>query len=340
MTLTDRRAQILRLIVSEYIAGAMPVGSQALASHSSLGLSSATIRNEMAALEEEGYITHPHTSAGRIPSDKGYRYYVEALMEEEELSENQKRTLRHQFHQVAQELETWTQLAATVLARLVHNVALVVPPRTARATLLWLDLVRIHDSLALLVLVLRGTRLKQEMLPLQRPYSQEELNTVALHLNRRLVGLTAPRLRRLVAELSPLEDKVQQVVVAALEAEEAAPYDIPYLDGLYQLLAQPEFRQRERVLDVLDVLDEHNLSKVIPLMVISAWGDVRVVIGQENTGDVLHSYSVVASRYGVPAGPQGVLGVLGPTRMPYSRTVPVVRYMASLLSELMARYYL
>ncbi|MFQ5879562.1 MAG: HrcA family transcriptional regulator, partial [Dehalococcoidia bacterium] len=155
MPLTERKAQILRLIVSEYIGGATPVGSEAVARHSSLGLSPATVRNEMAALEAEGYITHPHTSAGRIPSDTGYRYYVEALMEEEELSAEQKRTMRHQFHQAARELQAWMQLSATVVARLVDNVALVAPPRAARTSLRWLDLVHIHDFLALLVMVLR-----------------------------------------------------------------------------------------------------------------------------------------------------------------------------------------
>lgn len=338
MALSERREHILRLIVSEYIKEAIPVGSEALARRAALPLSAATIRNEMAVLEQEGYITHPHTSAGRIPSDKGYRYYVEALMEEEKLPESQQRTIRHQFHQAEWELEGWLQLAASVLAGLAHNVALVAPPRTARTVAQWLHLVYIHDPLALLVMVLGGARIRQSLFPLDRPHTQDDLDIAAQRLNRLLVGRTAYQLRGLAVELSPLEEQVRQRVVESLEAEDAARNDATYLDGLRQLLAQPEFRRPESVLDALEVLDEHRLARAIPLLAIASGGGVCIVIGGEQPRDALRSYSLVASRYGLAGGPEGAVAVLGPTRMPYDRTVPVVRYVASLLSELIAHY--
>ena len=133
MALSERRGRILTFIVDDFIGTATPVGSQSLVERHALGLSSATVRNEMAALEEEGLITHPHTSAGRIPSHRGYRYYVSSLMPERNLSSQEQFTILHQFHQASGQLEEWVQLAASVLANSLHNVALVTQPRVRRA---------------------------------------------------------------------------------------------------------------------------------------------------------------------------------------------------------------
>jgi heat-inducible transcriptional repressor len=338
MALTERRAQILRLVVSEYIKRATPVGSETISQLLPMALSPATIRNEMAALEEEGYITHPHTSAARIPSDEGYRYYVEALMEEEDVPEADKQVLRLQLER-ADALDAWPHLTAAVIANGLRNLAMVTPPRLAQTSLRWLNLVPVHDLLALMVIVLREARTKERMLPLPRPYTPDELTVITERLNNLFGGLTALGLRRLRMELSPVEEQARQAVAATLEEENTATGDTPHLDGLLHLLNQPELRQPERMLALLDILDEHNLSKVIPLMTIARGDRVRIVIGHENPDNVLNSYSVIVSRYGVPDGPAGVIGVLGPTRMHYDRAVPMVRYMASLLSELTASYY-
>ena len=154
MSLSERRSRILALIVDDFVGSALPVGSQALVERHKLALSSATVRNEMAALEDEGMITHPHTSAGRIPSNRGYRYYVSSLMPERNLSQQEQFTILHQFHQASRDLEEWVGLAASVLAHQLHNVALVTQPRLIEVRLKQLQLVELLDNRALLVVVM------------------------------------------------------------------------------------------------------------------------------------------------------------------------------------------
>src|SRR3990172_1175919 len=155
MRLTERRAPLLSLIIREYVDSATPVGSDTMVRRYELPFSSATIRNEMARLEDDGYITHPHTSAGRVPSDKGYRYYVEALMAEEALPWQEQETMRHQFHQSRGVLEEWLRLAAAVLAQAVHNIAVVTTPRAPASRLRHIELVGLQEFMVLFVLVLQ-----------------------------------------------------------------------------------------------------------------------------------------------------------------------------------------
>ena len=188
MTLTERRAKLLSLIIGEYVDSAMPVGSDALVRRFELPFSSATIRNEMARLEEEGYISHPHTSAGRVPSDKGYRYYVEALMEERDLSAQIKQTIRHQFHQAGRDEDEWVHLAAAVLARAVENAAVVTMPNMAESRLKRMELVSIQDTSALLVVVMQQARVKQQVLIFPEPMEQDDADVDQQPPERRLPG--------------------------------------------------------------------------------------------------------------------------------------------------------
>src|SRR5579883_2528097 len=201
--LTERRAQVLRLIVSDYIESATPVGSEQIVKRHRLELSSATIRNEMARLEEDGYISHPHTSAGRVPSDRGYRYYVEALMEEPTVSTEEQRKILHQFHQSAVEMSEWLQLAASVLAQSIQNLAVVSAPRSSLARLKHLELVSLHEHTALLVVVLQEVKVRQQVLTLADAVTQEDLSRVSRRLNSLLGGLSAIEIRAVEAEFSP-----------------------------------------------------------------------------------------------------------------------------------------
>ena len=157
MSLSDRRARILAFIVDDYVESAQPIGSQALVERHGLGLSSATVRNEMAALEDDGFITHPHTSAGRVPSNRGYRYYVSSLMPERALTRQEQIAILHQFHQSARDMEEWVGLSASVLANALHNVALVTQPRVLGVRFKQLQLVELSETRALLVVVTSDT---------------------------------------------------------------------------------------------------------------------------------------------------------------------------------------
>ncbi len=180
--LSDRSEAILKSIVGQYIVKAAPVPSQSIINDFELAVSSATIRNEMMHLEQEGYITRPHSSAGSIPLDKGYRYYVETLSDIE-LPLTERLLVSHLFHQVERELEDWLSLAATLTAQLVQNVAVVTLPKPAHCRFRHLELVALKDSLALMVLVLHGALLRQQLITFDQAISQEELTAIANKLN-------------------------------------------------------------------------------------------------------------------------------------------------------------
>jgi len=336
--LTERRARILQLVIREYVDSAVPVGSETLVRKHGLRVSPATIRHEMVSLEDEGYLMHPHTSAGRIPSDKGYRYYVETLMQEEELPNEIQRTIRHQFYQVSGSLEEWAKLAAAVIARWAGNLALVTAPHASRARIRWLELVEMRPGVVLLVVVLRDGRVHQQTVAVTGALSQDELTVIAQRLSGLLSGLSAAQAQREPTELAPFEEDVRQAVGRVLEAEDASSYAPAYLEGLRAMLSQPEFARTETMLGFLELLDEQSLPRLIPFH-WAGRGDVAVIIGEENPQDAMRQCSLVVAQYGQPAGVAGALGVLGPTRLSYDRATSIVRYMRALLGELVAVYY-
>ncbi len=336
--LTERRARLLSLIISEYVDTATPVGSDAMVRKHELPFSSATIRNEMARLEEEGYISHPHTSAGRVPSDQGYRYYVEALMQERDLPWETKQTIRHQFHQAGREEDEWIHLSAAVLARAVENAAVVTLPRTPESRLRRLELVGIQDTAALLVLVLQQARIKQQVLIFPEAVEQDRLTSIANHLNDAFGGRSAGEIARSEAQLTQLEWHVANAVREIMAASDSGGYDEAYLEGVRNVLQKPEFGTSDKMLNLLEVLEQRNLTKLIPFREISADG-VTVMIGAENEEDVMRDYSIVVSPYGTPGGITGAMAVVGPTRMHYSETISTVRFIAGLMSEMLETHY-
>jgi len=336
--LTDRRQKLLRFIIDEYVTTAQPVGSSALVEKYGLPVSPATIRNEMAALEDEGYIAQPHTSAGRVPTDLGYRYYVEALMREDRVPDDLKQMIRHQFHQAARELEEWARLSAAILAGRLQNAAIVTTPRSAEPRLRWLELVSVHDYLALLVVVLEEARVLQHTLALDRPFSQEELTGIARKLNDLLAGKSAAQIREQRLLAAAVENSIAGATAGLIESTEEGVGDPGFLEGLRELLRQPEFTQGERILGLMELLEERNLPRAIPPSAGTAT-DVSIIIGKEHPIDAMQLCSVITTRYTGPTGLRGSLSVVGPTRMDYPRTVSMVRYMSALMEELLGVYF-
>src|SRR3989442_787108 len=234
--LTERRQKLLQFIIDEYVSTAQPVGSNALVEKYRLPISSATIRNEMAQLEEEGYIAQPHTSAGRVPTDRGYRHYVEALMREDRLPEELQQTIRHQFHQAARELEEWARLAAAILAGNLQNAAVVTTPHSPEPRLRWIELVGVHDYLALLVVVLQEARVLQQTLALDRKFSQEELTGIARRLNDLLAGKSAAELREQRLLAVAVENSIAGATAGAIESTQEGIPDPGVLHGVRDLL--------------------------------------------------------------------------------------------------------
>lgn len=341
--LTERQSRILELIIGAYVETAVPVASQSIGRRYRLGVSPATIRHEMADLEAQGYLSQPHTSAGRIPTDKGYRFYVEWLMREEELPWEAQQTIRHQFHQVESGHQAWVHLASSILARAVENAAVVTVPRTAACHIKHLELVSLQDYAALLVLVLDQGRLKQQILRLEEPHTQDELGAVAARLNHLFGGSAAREVTAKDAELTPMERQVMDTVEEIMRSVDEGGSDEAYLEGLRHILSQPEFASSDRVLGLLELLDERNLTRAIPFRALAQEG-ITVIIGADNprlaqAGEAMRECSVVIGAYGAPGVASGTLAVLGPMRMRYPRTISTVRYLANVMSELLSEYY-
>ena len=335
--LTSRQQLILGLVVREYIATAQPVGSRAIEGLG-LGVSSATIRSEMGLLEELGYLTHPHTSAGRMPTERGYRYFVERLMRESQLPVDEQRMIRHQFHQVGVDLEQWMRLAASVLARASESAAVVTSPRTELCRLKHVELIALHESMALLIVVLEGGIVRQQMLALDEPTNQETLSQTANRLNDQCSGRSAMRAAACRPLLGAAEQRILGVVVEIMKCVDDQKNMHVYRDGLVNILHQPEFSEGDSARQIVQVLEDRTSLEQLLTEMLEV-GGVQVIIGGEGRWHDLRECSLVVAPYGVIGGATGALGVMGPMRMPYSRAISTVRYVATLMSDLFAELY-
>lgn len=340
--ITRRSGRILNYIVSQYIAQAVPVPSQFIADNAELGISPATIRNEMAQLEKEGYLVRPHTSAGCIPSDKGYRYYVES-MENITLPREEQYLIAHTFHQVEKEVEAWVSLTASLLAKLTRNVAVVSLPKSTDCKLKHMEIMAVQDTRALVVVVLDGAVVRQKLITFDAPASQADLSAASIKLNSVYAGLTGRQIAKSKIELSPLEKKAAEFLVEIMRAEDSKEYQEPYLEGWHFMLSQPEFARSDKMRDLMELVEQRGLLKVIEPAksdkpAVPAHG-VHVIIGKENRFEAIQNCSVVFCRYGLPEEVSGTMAVVGPTRMPYFHTIPTVYYLSTVLSQLLGGLY-
>ncbi len=331
--LNERRAGILNLVVDEYIDTAVPVSSRALVDRHHLEFSTATIRNELARLEEEGYITHPYTSAGRVPSNVGYRFYVERLMAEEPVSLAEQRMIEHQFHQAAPGYDDWLRLAASILSAAVGNVAVVTRPRRPLPTLRHAQLVHLRPGTALLVAVLDDGSVRQRIVGVPETESQDRLNTRAERLNGRCAEAAAAALYAAAPDVQDEYDRTLTLDIAELLDEHDADTEL-YIAGVRPALEQPEFDSTERILDAVQHLEAYHLRGALRATDTPEAG-ARILIGDENPDEWLQEWTVVVSAFDGPEGATGTVAVLGPTRMRYGRTIPRVRYFSSLISDLL-----
>jgi heat-inducible transcriptional repressor len=335
--LSPRAETILNLIVSKYIDRAAPVPSQSIAQEPMLGVSPATIRNEMARLEQEGYIVRAHHSAGGVPSDKGYRYHVESL-KDVSLSESEQRLFSHLFHQVERDMEKWLSLAATLLAQQTQNMAVVTSPRPPGCRFKHMELLSLQDSLALIVLVLQGAKVKEQLITFAETVPQSSLAVISNKLNAAFSGLSREQIAEKEIELSPAEEQIKEVLSSMMQSEDEQEYEEPLFDGLHFILSQPEFSRSDRMRGLMELVERRRLIKTILPRELESQ-KVTVMIGRENEDETFHDYSIVISKYGISNEAAGTVGVLGPTRMPYAHTIPAVNYLSRILSELMSGLY-
>ena len=336
--LSERSANILKIIVDEYIWNATPIGSEAIVQKYGLGLSPATIRNEVARLEKEGYVLRRHTSGGGVPSDKGYRYYVEYLVQRSDIPLEEQLTISHLFHQVEYELDQWTRLTAALLAHMVHNVAIVTFPKAISSRFSRVELVSLQESLVLLILLLQETRLSHQLIVLDKPITQDELSVASRELNDLLYGLSLSQILAYKGNLTPIAEGVKKTVTEIMAAEDKRRYEEPYIEGFRNLVAQPEFSGSKEIIGIVDILENKDALRAL-LPAAAPGGGVQVIIGEENREDLMKGCSMVLTLYGIPGEVQGALGVIGPTRMHYGRAISTVRYLGSIMSGLVGELH-
>jgi len=331
--LADRQRELLRAVIREYIATAEPVASAALVRRYGLGVSSATVRNELAALEEMGLLTHPHTSAGRIPTDLGYRYFIESLMPRPSLLPAEQLTVSHQFQQAMSNTAEWLRLAASTLARLTAEAAIVTPPATTRSLLKHVEAVPISERRVLLVAVLDGGAVHQQLVELTEPVTTEHLRRLSARLTETLGLADATAARAALATEVGVNRHLVGALARLLEQEGSTRVRDVYYDGIQNIMAQPEFTETDSVRDMVSFLeDSTRLAAILPPTL--GTGDVHVAIGSEHRLEHLRGFSLVFGRYGGGGDVVGYVGVLGPTRMDYARSIGAVRYVGSLMSDL------
>lgn len=341
----DARAQaILRAVIDEYVSTATPVGSRALVERYGLTVSSATVRNIFAELEAAGFLAQPHTSAGRVPTDAGYRYYVESIMEAAPLPPVEQLMIRHQFGQVEYASEHWFRLAATTLASVTREAGLATPAKPRAARVRRIDLVAIQDRLLSIILVLREGTLKQSLLAVPEPVDGETLGEVAQRLNVQLEGATAAEIEaRLGRFAGPdavdvLARRVAERIVATMREFDATKIEELFSDGLLNVMEAPEFAESEKLRRVFAALENRVYLGDLLNRVAHA-GRIQVFIGRENTPPEMRECSLVLAPYGRPGRAVGIVGVLGPTRMSYPHAIGTVRFVSGLMNELVDHLY-
>ncbi len=336
--LSERQKLILSLIVHEYTRTAQPVGSKTMKAQFNLNMSSATIRNEMAALTEMGYLRQPYTSAGRVPTEEGYRFFVSNLTQQATLPATTMRMISHQFYQSRQDLDQWLRLAASVLAKQSQAASLVTAPHSEKTQLKHLELIATRGNQILMVLVLMGGEIRQQFLTLDEHIDQERLSALATHISNACRNCSAEQLAQKLEGL----DEAGQLILGLvrdemLQSEQLLTGEV-YLDGLTNVLAEPEFSEPEGARSALKIFEERTLLNDLlgRTILTNSAGGIQVVIGGEGTWDDLRECSVILARYGLLGNMTGTVGVLGPMRMPYSHTISTVRFIADLLSDKVA----
>ena len=338
--LTERQERILKIIVADYTRTAMPIASDAVARSQELNVSSATVRNDVAILKEQGYLANPHTSAGTVPLDKAYRFFVESIepVTDTAIPQGARDRAQSQLQNILQNLDEWANVSAAVLSGLVGNMAIATFPKAQETRVRHVDLVHIQDLLIMFIVVLEQAQLHRQFIRLSHPVAAGELEESTARLRSYLTGHDEREIESQHMHLTPLEEELVQATRTVLQEEERAAYRDHYVDGIRNLLSQPEFAENERARAIVEGVEDGSLAQTI-FSETPEGGIVRVIIGHENPDDVLSPLSVVVCQYGMPKLAVGALGVVGPTRMEYTRTIAGIRFVSTAMNDLLEDVY-
>lgn len=339
--LTERQRLILNAIIDNYIHSAEPVGSRTISKREDIGFSSATIRNEMADLEELGYLEQPHTSAGRVPSTKGYRFYVDNLIQPKKLTEHELANIKQVFAERISHLEQVIEGTAAILSQVTNYTSIVLGPEIFEHRLRHIQILPLNDRQAVAIMVTHTGRVENKILELPRGIHPGEIEKLVNILNSKLADVPLWQLRqRLYQEIAgEMRRHVEQyeemlhVLEASLQTEET---DRVFLRGATKIMNQPEFRDVEKVRDILELLEQSD--QLVRLIGPPGVG-IQVRIGQENDVDAMKQCSIVTTSYYLGGKPVGMIGILGPTRMEYDKVITVLDHLAQGLSRMLTDHF-
>lgn len=339
MGLSERKKKILRAVVESYVQTAEPVGSKAILELADLNVSSATIRNELADLTEQGYLEQPHTSAGRIPSPKGYRLYVNELMEEQRLSLEETRQINEALHLKMKELDKVIDQAGRMVSQLTNYPAFALAGGARRTTIRRFDLIMVDVNSFIVVVMTNNNVVKNKLIHLPTEMSEPQLQLLTTLLNTSFVGKTleelTPELMRVAEHAAGSSYGLISLVVSfAMEVLEDMEKSPVYTAGTSHILNHPEYQDVGKAKKLMSYLSEEQ-SLAHSLALPNMGGDnTRILIGPENVADELKDTSVVLASYDIGDGLRGVIGVVGPTRMDYAKVAAKLSYVADGLSKL------
>jgi heat-inducible transcriptional repressor len=337
----DRKQRVLLAIIQDYVATAEPVGSRTIARKYQLGVSSATIRNEMADLEEMGYIEQPHTSAGRVPSITGYRYYVDSLMKRESVPPDLEKIIREGLEHTVGDVGGLIHYTGQLLAKLTSYAALVMMPGLFGGRIRHIQLVPLVLPRVTLVVVLDGGTVQNHVFEVPEGIGEEDLAVISAVLSAKLKGMTVAGIRRTVMseinlELSRYRDVLNKALEVLADERGSAGAGKIYLDGMFNILNQPEFQNVERVRTLLGLLEQEEVLKELLAETAPSAG-VTVRIGSEMSSRYVAECSMVSAVFRMGGRDVGTLAVLGPTRMEYARIVPLMEFAARSLTVYLNR---
>ncbi len=336
MDLTERKLKILQAIISDYVRSAEPVGSRTLSKKYDLGISPATIRNEMADLEEMGYLTHPHTSAGRVPSDKAYRLYVNALMEKKELSREEKLVIAQRLQGNINEFEKTIEHAAAVLSEITNLTSFAMTPAQNNDTLKFINLLPVDEQTVVLMIVAESGKISNTALRMKVPYTEDNLQLLAKTMTYNYKGktiseaLTLNIIENVESDITAMSGLAANVMPNFMKTLEDMLNVNLYMEGLTNIFDIPEYNDLGRARSFLNMLSQkEDFTKKL----LEREDGIIVTIGEENADDIMQDCSLITATYHVDGKMVGKIGVIGPTRMQYGEVTSIIEYLTDNLNN-------
>lgn len=336
MDLNERKLRILQAIISDFIQTGEPVGSRTLSKKYELGVSPATIRNEMSDLEDMGFLTHPHTSAGRVPSDKAYRLYVNEIMKKKELTLQEKNTIAEKLRADITEFEKTIQHAASLLSEITNLTSFAMTPKQDEDRLKYISVLPVDENTVVLMIVAESGKVSNTALKLKTPYTEESLDILSKSMTYNFRGKTISEALKVdiiknfetdIAAMGALAENIMPNFMKTLESMLNVNL---YMDGLTNIFSIPEYNNLDRAKMFMEILDKkEDFTKTL----INRDNGVIITIGNENADDMMQDCSLITATYHIDGKLVGKIGVIGPTRMKYDEVTSVIEYVTENLSN-------